>query len=70
MQVMKTMEIMASLPPELVQQEVKVEEMPHYLIDKMGVPKSFKRSDAEKQQMQQQQAQMMQQMQEGGEGGV
>jgi len=71
MQVMKTMEIMQALPPEIVQKEIKVEAMPHYLVDKMGVPKHFKRSDAEKQQIEQQQQAMMQQMQQqGGEGGV
>lgn len=70
MQVMKTMEIMASLPPELVQQEVKVEALPHYLIDKMGAPKSFKRSESEKNEIKEQQQQQLAAMQEAQSGQV
>jgi len=62
MQVMKTMEMLMALPPEIIQQEVKVEALPHFLIDKMGVPKTFKRTDLEKKQLQEQQQQQMAQM--------
>ena len=59
MQVMKTMELLAGLSPETVEQEIKIEALPHYLVDKMGVPKTFKRSDLEKKKLQEQkQAQM------------
>lgn len=48
MQVMKAMEMMASLPPEVVMREIKIEDLPAFLVDKMGVPKTFKRDDLEK----------------------
>jgi hypothetical protein len=59
MQFMKTMEILQMFPPEVVQREIKVEDGPGYIIDKMGIPKTFKRSDLEKKELdEQQQAQM------------
>ena len=71
MQVMKTMEMMAGLPPEVVMREVKIEAVPDFLIDKMGVPKTFKRSDIEKKEFDEQQKAMMEaQMQTQGGPGV
>jgi hypothetical protein len=35
-------------PPEVVAREVKMEDGPGYIIDKMGIPKTFKRDDLEK----------------------
>lgn len=53
MVLMQGMEILGGLPPEVVQREVKIEEAPGYIIDKMGLPKKFKRSDIEKKQFDQ-----------------
>lgn len=64
MQFMKTVEIMQMFPPEIVQREVKLEDGPGYIIDKMGVPKSFKRSDAEKEELDKQNQAMIAQLQE------
>lgn len=60
MQFMKTIEIMAMFPPEVVQREIKIEDGPGYIVDKMGIPKTFKRSDLEKQEFDEQQQAMMQ----------
>ena len=49
--VIQTMEMMQFLPPEIVQQKLKVEEVPHYLVDKMGLPSKFKRSELEQKQL-------------------
>lgn len=64
MQFMKTVEIMQMFPPEIIAREVKMEDAPGYIIDKMGVPKSFKRSDIEKKQYDEKQQAMMQQAME------
>lgn len=48
MQFLKAIEIMAMFPPEVVEREIKIEDGPGYITDKMGIPKSFKRSDLEK----------------------
>ena len=71
MQFMKTMEIMQMFPPEIVQREVKVEDGPGYIIDKMGIPKTFKRSDIEKKKIDEQQQEQLEAMAEaqGVEGG-
>lgn len=69
MQFMKTMEIMASFPPEVVQREIKIEDGPGYIVDKMGIPKTFKRSDLEKKKLDEQQQAQMAQM-AAAEGGV
>ena len=71
MQFMKTVEIMQAFPPEVVAREVKMEDAPGYIIDKMGIPKTFKRDDLEKKEydekMQAQMAAMA--AAEGGQGG-
>lgn len=66
---MQLMEMMQGLDPQEVKREIKTEELPSYLIDKMGAPAKFKRSEMEKQQfdakMQKQMDAMM--ASEGGE---
>ena len=47
-------EFMQILPPELVQQEIKIEEVPGLVLETLGLPNSLKRSDEEIAQMQQQ----------------
>jgi len=70
MQVMRTMEMMRELPDNVVDEEVAVEKVPHFLVDKMGLPKIFKRTDAEKQQRREQQQKMMQAQMEAQGGGL
>ena len=52
------MEFMAALPPELVAQKIKVEDVPVNIWDTLGLPASGKRDEEEITAMQQQQAQM------------
>ena len=47
---MQLMEMYAGLDPEEVKREIKTEDLPGWLVDKMGAPASFKRSDAEKEE--------------------
>jgi len=68
MQFMKAMEILQAFPPEIIQREIKVEDGPSYIVDKMGIPKSFKRDDLEKQEFDKKQEAMMQ-MQIAAQGG-
>jgi len=69
MQFLKTIEIMGMLPPEVVAREIKMNEAPGYIVDKMGIPKTFKRSDLEKQEYDKQmQAQMQAMAEQGGQG--
>ena len=59
------MEMMQILPPELVNEQIRVEDFPSEIADILGLPASLKRSDEEKQlrqQQAQQQAQMQQEM--------
>jgi len=58
------------LPDNVVDEEVAVEKVPHFLVDKMGLPKIFKRTDAEKQQRREQQQKMMQAQMEAQGGGL
>ncbi len=69
MVLMQGMEILGGLPPEVVQREVKIEETPGYIIDKMGLPKKFKRSDLEKQEFDKKMQEQMMAMQ-GAQGGA
>jgi len=73
----RAMEFMQALPPELVNEQIAMEKIPGEIIDILGLPNKFKRSDEEKaarqQQRQEQQQQMMaaaqaQQAQEQGNG--
>ena len=58
------MEFMGMFPPEIVNEKIKVEEMPAAIADVMGLPKSLQRSDFEIQTMkQEQQAQQQAMMQ-------
>lgn len=59
------MEMMAILPPELVNEQIRVEDIPGEVADILGLPASLKRTEEEKmmrQQQAQQQAQMQQEM--------
>ena len=58
------MEMMQILPPELVNEEIRVEDFPAEVMDILGLPARFKRSDEEKQMRQQQAQQQAQQQQE------
>jgi len=59
----RAMEFFAMLPPELVQKEIRIEEFPSEIIEVLGLPSKFKRSDEEKQAAQQaEQEQQKQQM--------
>lgn len=68
----RAMEMMVALPPELVMEQIAVEKIPGEIIDILGLPAKFKRSDEEKTvraeqrqaQEQQQQAQIAQTVQE------
>ena len=72
----RAMEMLMAFPPELVQQEIKMEEIPSEIIEILGLPSRFVRSEEEKmamaeqaqQQQQQQQAQAvaMAQQEQGG----
>jgi len=50
------LEIMAVFPPEMVNNEMRMEKFPSQVADILGLPASLKRSDAEKQQRAEQQA--------------
>lgn len=50
------LEIMAVFPPEMVNNEMRMEKFPTEVADILGLPASLKRSDAEKQQRAEQQA--------------
>ena len=69
---MQLMEMFQGLDPAKVEREVKTEDLPGWLIDKMGAPASFKRSEAEKQEFDKKQEAMMQQAMaaQGGNGAV
>jgi hypothetical protein len=71
MQFMKTMEIMSMFPPEIVSKKIKVEDGPGWIVDKMGIPKTFKRSELEeKQYVEEQQAQAQAMLEaQGGQNG-
>jgi len=60
----RAMEFFAMLPPELVNAEIRIEDFPSEIVDVLGLPSKFKRSDEEKMQMQQQAAQQEQQQQQ------
>ncbi len=53
--VMRYMEIIANLPPEIIDMTVKIEDVPEYIADIMGVSKTILRSELERMQKQQQQ---------------
>jgi len=57
------MEFMQVLPPELVNEEIAVEKVPSEILDILGLPAKFKRTDEEKQMRQQQREQQAQQEQ-------
>lgn len=65
---MQGMEMMAGLDPNEVKRAIKTEEIPEYVVDKLGLPAKMKRNDMEKEQydakMQQQMEAMMAQEQQ------
>jgi hypothetical protein len=62
--------MVAQLPPEMVAASVKVEELPKYWADKLGVPASLVRSKEERDQIAKMAAEAaQQQIQTGGSGG-
>lgn len=66
----RLMEMAQALPPELVMQKIKVEDIPVNIVDALGLPESIKRDEMEQQQFAQQQQQAEQrqmQMQQGGQ---
>ena len=58
------MEFMQVLPPELVNEEIAVEKVPSEILDILGLPAKFKRTDEEKMERQQQRQAQAQQEQE------
>jgi len=60
----RAMEFFALLPPELVNSQIRVEDFPGEIVDVLGLPSKFKRSDDEKMKMQQQAQQQEQQEQQ------
>ena len=61
----RAMEFMQALPPEMVNEQIRIEDIPGEVFDILGLPAKFKRSDEEKaQRQQQQQEQEMQQRQQ------
>ena len=58
------MEIMAGFPPELVNNSIKMEDIPKNIAEILGLPPTIIRTDMEKQQLQQQQAIQQQQLQQ------
>lgn len=65
---MQGMEMLAGLDPNEVKRELKTEEVPEFIIDKLGLPTKFKRSDMEKQEYDQKMQQQMQAMMEQENG--
>ena len=73
----RAMEMMMALPPELVNEQIAIEKIPGKIIDVLGLPESFNRTDEEKAQraqqrqqqqaMEQQQAMAMAQQEQGGQ---
>ena len=65
------MQNMQMLPPEIVQMAVKVEDIPKFVADKVGMPLTLIRSKQEIQEMTQKAAQVAQQAQQmqGAQGG-
>jgi hypothetical protein len=68
MVLMQGMEMLAGLDPNEVKRELKTEEVPEFIIDKLGLPSYFKRSDMEKQEYDQKMQQQMQAMMEQQNG--
>lgn len=60
------MQYAQAMSPEELKMSIKTEDIPAFVADKVGIPASLKRSDAEKQQMVQQIAQAAQVAQEQG----
>lgn len=53
----RAMEMMLGLPPEVVNEQIAIEKIPGEIIDILGLPSTFKRTDEEKLQRQQQREQ-------------
>jgi hypothetical protein len=68
MVLMQGMEMLAGLDPNEVKRELKTEEVPEFIIDKLGLPSYFKRSYMEKQEYDQKMQQQMQAMMEQQNG--
>jgi len=49
----RAMEIMAGLPPEVVMEEIAIEKIPGEIVDILGLPGKYKRTDEEKSKRQQ-----------------
>jgi len=60
----RAMEFFAMLPPELVNEEIRMEDFPSEIVEVLGLPSKFKRSEEEKMQKQQQRQQQEQQEQQ------
>jgi hypothetical protein len=60
------MQYAAMLPPEQLQMTVKMDELPKFIAEKLGLPQSLIRTKQEQQAMMQQVAQVAQQAQEAG----
>ena len=58
------MEMMQILPPELVNEEIRVEDFPAEVLEILGLPSKFKRSQDEKDQRAEQRAEQQQQQQQ------
>ena len=57
----RAMEMMMALPPEMVAEEIAIEKIPSEIVEILGLPTFFKRTDEEKAQRQQQRQQAEQQ---------
>jgi hypothetical protein len=71
-QLVEYAQIMQFLPPEIIQQRVKLEEMPKGVGELMGIPQKYFRTDAEAKEITEQAAKnamAMQQQQQGGQQG-
>jgi hypothetical protein len=60
----RAMDILSVLDPAMVNEQIKLEDVPGLVIEILGLPASLKRSDAEKQQRAQERQAQEQQMQQ------
>ena len=66
----RAMEMMMALPPELVNEEIAMEKIPGEIVDILGLPQYFKRTDEEKEMRAQQRQQQEQAMQAQAQASV